>query len=224
MRLPTTSWLRPASTSAPSISLTITTRCALVGVVRVEVAAGDQRDPHRGEVSRRDRSRLRRQALPVGLRMIFDLDAAAVVVAAERQDVHRADVATRRACARRAPRAADRTASGRLPRSAPSAATTSIVSTLFGREAGVDLLQLPQAANQQPGADQQHDRQRDFGDDQRFARAAADGCALLLAAFLQRVVEILSSTGAAPASSRRPRWSASDAASANTSTGASMPI
>ena len=47
-----------------------------------------------------------------------------------------------------------------------------------GAEAGVDLLQLDEAAHQQPGADQQHERDRDLRDDQRVARAetaAADG-------------------------------------------------
>ena len=62
---------------------------------------------------------------------------------------------------------------------------------LVGAESGIHLLKLPQAADQQAGADEQHDRHRDFGDDQQLARAAADRRALRAAAFLQRVVEVL---------------------------------
>ena len=38
-------------------------------------------------------------------------------------------------------------------------------------EPGIDLAHRLERADHQPGGDQQHDRQRDLGDDQRVARA-----------------------------------------------------
>ena len=49
----------------------------------------------------------------------------------------------------------------------------SMVTTWSGIEAGIDAMQRPQAANQQAGADQQHQRERDFGNHQHTARAVA---------------------------------------------------
>ena len=46
---------------------------AAVDIVRIEVAARQQRDAHRLEVSRRCRASLRRESLSVWPRMIFDL-------------------------------------------------------------------------------------------------------------------------------------------------------
>src|SRR4051812_19933163 len=55
---------------------------ARLDVVRIEVAPGEERNAQRGKVSGRCRTRLGLVTLSVGTRMIFDLDAAAVVVVA----------------------------------------------------------------------------------------------------------------------------------------------
>ena len=44
-------------------------------------------------------------------------------------------------------------------------------SAFFRIESGIDLLQTKEAANHQAGADQQHQRERDFRDDERAANA-----------------------------------------------------
>ena len=58
-------------------------------------------------------------------------------------------------------------------------------------EAGICPAQRPEAANHESGADEQNQRQRHFGDDQRVARPLAARVAVGLAeALLQRIVEI----------------------------------
>ena len=221
MRLPTTS-ATPGQYARAIDSLTITTRWRSSVSRGVEVAAGDQRNPHRRKVPRRDRSRLRALALPVGLRIVLNLNAAAVVVAAERQDVRGADGAD----------AGD----GLHPILEPLIERHLIAFLVAGHgqrdlhrhgllrvEARVHALESLQAANEQPGAHQQHDRQRDFANDERFAGAASDRGALLLAAFLQRVIQILRercNAGTMP----KTTLVRSDVATANASTQPSMPI
>ena len=46
---------------------------------------------------------------------------------------------------------------------------------VVGIKAGIDAAQHPQAANQQAGADQQHERERDLGDHEYAAGSAATG-------------------------------------------------
>ncbi len=61
------------------------------------------------------------------------------------------------------------------------------VSMLDGLEPGIDRHQRDEAAQQEAGADGERHGERDFGDDQRGARAAAETAADVAAAvFLQR--------------------------------------
>src|ERR1043166_6876856 len=58
-------------------------------------------------------------------------------------------------------------------------------------EAGVGAAQRPEGANHEAGADQEHEGERDFGDNERVAGAAAAGVAIGFAqALLERIVEI----------------------------------
>ena len=65
---------------------------------------------------------------------------------------------------------------------------TRAVSTPLGAEARVDVLQPHEAANQQAGAGEQHERQRHLGDDQRAKRAARTRAAAVTAALAQGIV------------------------------------
>ena len=58
----------------------------------------------------------------------------------------------------------------------------------LGAKARIDVLQPDEAANQQAGAGQQHERQRHFDDDQRAQRAPRPRAGAVAAAFAQRVV------------------------------------
>ncbi len=164
---------------------------AAVDVVRVEIAAHQQRDAHGLKVSRRRRSSLRRESLSVWPRMIFDLNASAVVIAAERQDVHGARGGDTRQCAHTF-----------LETLVERHLLAFLVSRRRQRhfhrehfvrgEAGIDLLQVPQTPNQQAGSDQKHDRHRHLGDDQQLAGAAGRAGGVLPSAVLERIVQVLS--------------------------------
>ena len=62
---------------------------------------------------------------------------------------------------------------------------------MIGAESGIKISQVQKAVDQQSGADQQHERNGDFGDHQQTSSsisfAASRGIA---AAFFQRVVQI----------------------------------
>ena len=60
----------------------------------------------------------------------------------------------------------------------------------FGAEARIDALQLDEAAHQQAGAGEQHERQRDFGDDERAEHAVQPPAAAVTSAFAQRVAGV----------------------------------
>ena len=58
-------------------------------------------------------------------------------------------------------------------------------------EAGIDVAQRNEGADEQRSADEQHQRERDFADDEQGARLAlAESGAGAVAAFLQRGVEV----------------------------------
>src|SRR5207302_11042329 len=58
-----------------------------------------------------------------------------------------------------------------------------------GIKAWISFYQLQEAANQQPGADEQHERKRDFGNDQEGAQSMRSRCALT-PAFFECAVQI----------------------------------
>ena len=58
------------------------------------------------------------------------------------------------------------------------------------RHAGLHGLQVPEAPDQQAGADEQHQRDRDLGDDQRVAQAGAHAAGHALAGRLQVIADV----------------------------------
>ena len=100
---------------------------------------------------------------------------------------------------------------------------TRIVIVLRRVEPGIDVQQLHEAADEQAGADEQHQRQRDLDDDERAARAAAACRGSGAPAFLQRVVETAGPTRSARGPGRRRVRTTSDAPTVNPSTQPSMP-
>ena len=60
----------------------------------------------------------------------------------------------------------------------------------FGAEAEVVALQLDEAAHQQTGAGQQHERQRHFGDDERAEHAVQPAAAAVTSAVAQRIARV----------------------------------
>ena len=157
-------------------------------VTRFEQPAAHQRDAHRLEIPGRDGASLRRFALAIGPGMILDLHAAAVVIAAERQDVDGTG--------------GDDTRQGVDARLQPFVERNLLALGVGGhrqrhvhrhdrgrREAGGHLLQRPDAAHEQRGADEQDHRKRYLDGDERLTSAATDQAGGLTAPFLQRVVQ-----------------------------------
>ena len=58
-------------------------------------------------------------------------------------------------------------------------------------ESGIEIAQMDEAVDQEPGADQEDERNRDLRDHERAAETfSAYACAGIAAAFLERVVEV----------------------------------
>jgi hypothetical protein len=60
----------------------------------------------------------------------------------------------------------------------------------LGAEAEIACLQLDEAAHQEPGAGQQHERQRDLGDDERAEHAVKPAAAAVASSLAQRVARL----------------------------------
>ena len=139
-------------------------------VLAREGAPLEQRDAHRGEVVVHAAAHFGLGQRALGCVASLDGDRGGDVRAAERQ--------TRRAADR--PHAGDRFEPREQRLVVGEAARRSVVGVRdvhlqrqqrLRAESRVDVQQRDEAANQEPGADGENDRQRDFGDDERRTRA-----------------------------------------------------